>query len=408
MSKPKGPIDFIQEKVISPVREFIQDSRAVGITLICCTIISIILSNSPVSAHYIDFWNKDIFHFPPIVSFPHSVLHIINDGLMALYFFLAGLEIKRELMVGELNTVKKSLMPIVAALGGMVVPAVIYLLWCGNTQYSHGWGVPMATDIAFSLGVLSLLGKKAPLSLRIFLTALAIIDDLGGILTIAIFYAEKMEWGYLAYAAGILAILILMNLMRIKKYYIFFILGILLWYVIYNSGVHATIAGVLLAFTIPLHKVNSIEHSLHDPISFIVLPLFALANTAIVLPQHFGFIYSSIIHHGIFMGLVFGKPIGIFVFSVIAVRLGIAKLPDGMSWPQLWGVGMIAGIGFTISIFMATLAFTLPGNQLIAKVAIIGASLVAGICGFMYLKLLNRKKIKEDRLRRLAAGQEEF
>lgn len=403
MSKPKGPIDFIHVKVISPVKEFIQDSRAIGIILICCTVISLIASNSPWSQQYTSFWDKEIFHPTASISLPHSALHIINDALMALFFFLVGLEIKRELMVGELNSLKKSLLPIIAALGGMVVPAVIYLLWCGNTQYSNGWGIPMATDIAFSLGVLSLLGKRAPLSLRIFLTALAIIDDLGGILTIAIFYAEKMDWNYLAFAGGIMAVLILMNLLKVKRHYLFFILGALLWYAVYNSGVHATIAGVLLAFTIPLHKIENLEHRLHDPVNFLVLPLFALANTAIVLPQEFGFIFSSIIHHGIFMGLVLGKPVGIFLFSIIAVRLGIAKLPDGMSWKQLWGMGMIAGIGFTMSIFMATLAFRLPGNQLVAKVAIIGSSLIAGILGFLYLKRLNRKKMQEERLKRWAA-----
>jgi Na+:H+ antiporter, NhaA family len=406
MSKPRGPIDFIQAKVISPVKEFIHDSRAVGITLICCTFISLIVSNSPWSAQYVAFWDKEIIHLPVFISLPHSVLHIINDCLMAFFFFLVGLEIKRELMIGELNSVKKSMLPIIAALGGMVAPAVIYLLWCGHTQYSGGWGVPMATDIAFSLGVLSLLGKRAPLSLRIFLTALAIIDDLGGILTIAIFYAEKIDWNYLAFAAGIMAVLTLMNLMKVKKYYLYFIVGTLLWYVIYNSGVHATIAGVLLAITIPLHKIDKLEHHLHDPVNFLILPLFALANTAIVLPQEFGFIFSSLIHHGIFMGLVLGKPVGIFLFSMLAVRLGIAKLPNGMGWRQLWGMGMIAGIGFTMSIFMATLAFRLPGNQLVAKVAIMGASLVAGILGFLYLKRLNRKKMKEERMLRWAAERE--
>jgi Na+:H+ antiporter, NhaA family len=392
-------INFIKTKFISPVKEFIHDSRAVGIVLICCTIISMSLSNSPISAEYLHFWERDLFTNTRI-HLPHSVLHIINDGLMAIFFLLVGLEIKRELMIGELNSFRKALLPVVAAIGGMVVPAVLYLLWCGQTDFSRGWGVPMATDIAFSLGVLSLLGKRAPLSLRIFLTALAIIDDLGGILTIAIFYAEKIEWTYLLFTGITMAVLIALNLLKVKRYGIYCILGLLLWYLVFNSGVHATIAGVLLAFTIPLHKINSIEHRLHDPVNFLILPLFALANTAIVLPDSFGFIFSSPVHHGIFMGLVLGKPVGIFVFSIIAVRLGIAALPASLTWSQVWGMGMIAGIGFTISIFMATLAFQLPGIQLVAKVAVLGASLFAGLGGFLFLRLLSKKKIKQQRLQR--------
>lgn len=392
MAKTPGTIDFIQQRIISPLREFIHDSRAVGITLICCTFISLIVSNSSWSENYLAFWEKEI-HLPfDDLTLPHSFLHIINDGLMALFFFLVGLEIKRELMIGELSSLKKSVVPVIGAVGGMVVPAAIYLLWCGGTDFSKGWGIPMATDIAFSLGVLSLLGKRAPLSLRIFLTALAIIDDLGGILAIAIFYAEDISRNYLFMALGLLFVLALMNLLKIKRYYFYFLLGILLWYMFFNSGVHATIAGVLLAFTIPLHKIERLEHSLHDPVNFIILPLFALANTAIVLPLDFNFIFSSIIHHGIFMGLVVGKPVGIFVFSLIAVKLGIGALPAGMGWKQLFGMGLIAGIGFTMSIFIATLAFDLPGVQLIAKVAIIGASLVAGLLGFLYLRFVSKKE----------------
>jgi NhaA family Na+:H+ antiporter len=311
---------------------------------------------------------------------------------MALFFFLVGLEIKRELLVGELASLKKSLLPIIAALGGMVVPAIIYLLWCGGTAYSRGWGVPMATDIAFSLGVLSLLGKNVPLSLKIFLTALAIIDDLGGIMTIAIFYAGELNWTYIFIAAGIVFILALMNYMKVRRYSLYILLGIPLWYLIFNSGVHATISGVLLALTIPLHKIEKLEHALHDPVNFVIMPLFALANTAIILPDHFSFILSAVVNYGIIMGLVVGKPIGIFLFSLAAVRLGFASLPAGMTWKQLWGTGMIAGIGFTMSIFMATLAFDLPGIQLVAKVAIMSASVIAGIGGFLYLRMLSGPK----------------
>jgi NhaA family Na+:H+ antiporter len=354
-------------------------------------LLSLVISNSSWSGSYLAFWEKEA-HIPiPHLHLPHSILHFINDGLMAVFFFLVGMEIKRELMVGELSTLKKSIVPVVAALGGMVVPAVIYLLWCGGTEFSRGWGIPMATDIAFSLGVLSLLGKRAPLSLRIFLTALAIIDDLGGILAIAIFYTEVIHFNYLLLAVATLVVLTLMNLLKLKRQVFFLILGIILWYLFYNSGVHATIAGVCLAFTIPTGWLDELEHRIHDPVNFLILPLFALANTAIILPADFSSIFSSVVHHGIFLGLVLGKPAGIFLFSFAAIKLGIGSLPTGMRWKQLWGMGMIAGIGFTMSIFIAMLAFSDPEVQLVAKVAIIGASLMAGILGFLYLKFLSKK-----------------
>jgi Na+/H+ antiporter NhaA len=333
----------------------------------------------------------------PQLHLPHTILHIINDALMAVFFFLVGLEIKRELMTGELNSLKKAALPVVAAAGGMLVPALIYILWCGGTPYMRGWGIPMATDIAFSLGVLSLLGKRAPLSLRIFLTALAIIDDLGGILTIALFYAGELDTTYLVIGLILLCILAAMNLLKVKRHYPFFIPGILLWYCIFNSGVHATIAGVLLAFTIPLHKIEDLEHNLHDPVNFIILPLFALANTAIMLPGDFSAIYTSLIHHGIVSGLVIGKPLGIIAFSWLAVKLRMAELPEGMDWKHVLGMGMIAGIGFTMSIFMATLAFTDEELQLTAKVAIIIASALAGVAGYAYLRLVNRRIIKQGK-----------
>jgi NhaA family Na+:H+ antiporter len=382
--------------IVSPIREFIHDSRAVGITLVVCTIISLFISNTAWGPSYIAFWIRE-FHLPDIgLVLPHSIGHIINDLLMAVFFLLVGLEIKRELLIGELSSFKKSALPIVAAAGGMAVPAGLYLFWCGHTQFSSGWGVPMATDIAFSLGILSLLGKRAPLSLRIFLTALAIIDDLGGILTIAIFYAKNISFTYLLLAGGVFLVLIALNLLKVQRYTIYFLLGLVLWYLFFNSGVHATIAGVLLAFTIPLKKINSLEHALHDPVNFVILPLFALANTAIVFPDSFGFIFTSLVHHGIVTGLVIGKPVGIFLFSMLAVRLGFAELPKGMSWYHVWGMGMIAGIGFTMSIFMAMLAFELPGLQLVSKVAIIEASLIAGTAGFIFLKYLNRQKLKQE------------
>jgi NhaA family Na+:H+ antiporter len=301
------------------------------------------------------------------------------------------MEIKRELLIGELSSVKKSMLPIIGAIGGMVVPAGIYYLWCGNTPYSGGWGVPMATDIAFSLGVLSLLGKRAPFSVKIFLTALAIIDDLGAILAIALFYTSSLELINLALGGVVFLAQIMLNLFKVHRSYIYFILGAALWYFIFNSGIHATIAGVLLAFTIPLKHINQIENRLHDPVNFIILPLFALANTAIILPSDFLSIFSSRVHHGIFMGLLLGKPLGIFLLCFLAVKLRIASLPKNMSWKQVLGLGLIAGIGFTMSIFIATLAFDEAEVQLISKVAIIGASLAAGVAGFIYLRMLKQE-----------------
>lgn len=389
-----GRLKKIGIRLTSPVREFIRDSRAVGITLIICTVTSLMVSNSGPGDTYIHFWEKEIVLPLPDVHLPHTLLHIINDALMAVFFFLAGLEIKRELLAGELSSFKKSVLPILAAGGGMVVPAFIYFLWCDNTPYSKGWGIPMATDIAFSLGVLSLLGKKAPLSFRIFLTALAIIDDLGGIVLIGLFYAGKLNFPYLSLAAVVFFLLVLMNILKVKHHYLYFIPGIFLWYFIFNSGIHATVAGVLLAFTIPLQKIDSLEHALHNPVNFIILPLFALANTAIVLPSDILPLLTSRLHFGVFTGLVIGKPLGIFLFSYFAIKLNLAEAPEHMTYKGLLGIGMIAGIGFTMSVFIATLAFTDVQTQLIAKIAIIEASITAGVIGYFYILFLRKRKAK--------------
>ena len=395
MAKKGKGAEYIKEKIvspiISPIREFFQDSRAVGITLICCTVVSLIISNSEWSEAYLGFWNHELHMPAPNVNIPHSPLHIVNDFLMAIFFLLVGVEIKRELLVGELSSVKKSLLPIIAAFGGMIAPALIYLAWThDSTIFSRGWGIPMATDIAFSLGILAMLGKRIPFSLRVFLMALAIIDDLGGILTIAIFYAEEINWTYLFMGGGLMFVLVLLNILKVKRYFIYMLLGIFLWYFMFQSGVHATIAGVLLAFAIPLHKIDELVHSLHDPVNFVILPLFALANTAIELPSSYNHIFTSDVHHAIATGLVLGKPLGILLFSWLAVKIGIASFPGGTTWKHILGVGMIAGIGFTISIFMSTLAFSDHELQVIAKVGIIVASVTAGLLGFIFLRVLTR------------------
>ncbi|RAJ00365.1 NhaA family Na+:H+ antiporter [Chitinophaga skermanii] len=385
---------LFEQKILSPIYQFLHDSRAVGIVLVSCTILSLLLANSPWSQQYIQFWahlfNPSSGHHYDVqgLHFPNSNLMWINDGLMALFFFLVGMEIKRELTTGELSSIRRSLMPVLAAIGGMVCPALIYTLFNGGTDYAHGWGIPMATDIAFSLGILSLLGNRVPVNLKIFLAALAIIDDLGAILAIAIFYTDELHTSYLLVGGGIMVVLLALNYFKVQRLVFYFIPGIILWYCIFNSGIHATIAGVLLAFTIPLSKVHKLENFLHDPVNFIIMPLFALANTAIKFPADLLHAFTNKVSYGIMLGLVIGKPLGIFFFSYIAAKLKIAALPDGAKWKQLLGVGMIAGIGFTMSIFISTLAFKELEMQIVAIMSVILASVVAALMGFIFIKRL--------------------
>ena len=380
------------KKLLSPLLSFIKDSRAVGSVLIVCAVSSLLLTNSQFGLQFIHLLEAPLFHLPNNLHLPHTALHFINDGLMAIFFFLVGLEIKRELLVGELSSLKKSMLPIVAALGGMLVPALLFSAFNLSTPWAKGWGVPMATDIAFSLGVWSLLGSRAPLSLRILLTALAIIDDLGGILTIAIFYAGQLQWNYFFFALIILSVLVVLNRLKVNAQWVYIALGVLLWYAVFNSGIHATIAGVLLAFTLPLQGIAQLEHRLHIPVNFFIMPLFAFANTAILMPSDFSAVTASTVAYGIFVGLLLGKPLGIFLFSWLAVRLKLGDLPRGISWQHIWGMGLVAGIGFTMSLFMTNLAFDSVELQTIGKVAVMAASAVAGIVGFFFLKFLSLKE----------------
>jgi NhaA family Na+:H+ antiporter len=386
----------VRNKLISPIFQFLADSRAVGIILIVCTILSLVLANSPWATSYIGFFTSP---FDPSgghhyewngLHLPNSWLLWINDGFMALFFFLVGMEIKRELTTGELASIRKSLLPVLAAVGGMLAPAMIFILFNSGTPYHHGWGIPMATDIAFSLGILSLLGKRVPISLKIFLTALAIIDDLGAILTIAIFYTDELHMTWLYIGGGIFALLLLLNYLKVQRLIFYFIPGIILWYCVFNSGIHATIAGVLLAFTIPLSRIGALEHNLHDPVNFLIMPLFALANTAIAFPTDLMAAFSHSVSFGVIAGLVIGKPLGIFLICFIAVKLKLASLPSKTNWIQLWGTGMIAGVGFTMSIFIATLAFNEPEIQVISVMSVILASVIAGVAGFIFLKTLGK------------------
>ncbi len=376
--------NIIRKQLISPIQEFIKDSRAVGITLLACTILSLVLANSSVSANYIQLIETE-FHFPSWLHLPHSILHWINDALMALFFFLVGMEIKRELLIGELSSVKKAALPIAAALGGMVVPAFIFIALNAGTSHQAGWGIPMATDIAFSLGVASLLGARVPVTLKIFLMALAIIDDLGAILVIAVFYGGDINWTWLLVAAAVLAVIWIIHRFRYYRWWIIALGGILLWYCIFNSGIHATIAGVLIAFLVPLEKLGDYEHNLHDPVNFIILPLFALANTAIILPDNMGAALGTTLSWGVLAGLVLGKPLGITIFSWATIQSKLGEMPGGTNWTQLIGMGALAGIGFTMSIFITMLAFSDLNQQNIAKLAILLGAIVSIILGLLLL-----------------------
>lgn len=380
-------MDKLRHHILSPVRKFLQDSRAVGIILIGCTILSLVFSNIGFTQNsYLSFFNNRFTTGIGPIALPENVVSWINDVLMTFFFFLVGMEIKRELVTGELASIKKSLLPILAALGGMIVPALIFTFFNGNTDFHHGWGIPMATDIAFSLGILSLLGKKIPVQLKIFLAALAIIDDLGAVITIAMFYTSKIQILYLLGALVSAVTAVLFNVFKVKKPILYLIPGITLWYCLFNSGVHPTIAGVVMAFSMPLSQLEKLQKILFNPVNFFIMPLFALANTAIILPNQFGSVFSSSISYGVILGLIFGKPIGIMLFSWIGTKTGLASLPSNTTFKQLLGIGMLGGIGFTMSIFTSTLAYESTSLQVISKVCIIAASVISSIIGYSYLK----------------------
>lgn len=375
-----------RRRIFTPIRDFFNDSRSGGVVLIACTIVSLFLSNTSLSqSFYHSLWETKFVLPLNFVSLPQTLRDFINDVLMTFFFLFVGMEIKRELTIGELASVKKSLLPVLAALGGMVCPALLFTLFNAGTPFQKGWGIPMATDIAFSLGILSLLGKRVPVQLKIFLAALAIIDDLGAVITIAIFYTSKLNLLWLFLAAIALVTLLLLNKFKAAKTIYFILPGIVLWYCLFNSGIHATISGVIMAFCLPLSKLAKIEHLLHKPVNFIIMPLFALANTAILLPPQIHTVFTSTISFGIIAGLVLGKPIGIFLFSFIAVKTGIASLPAKTSYNQLLGIGILGGIGFTMSIFTTSLAYIPEALQAISKVSIIAGSLIASVIGYSYL-----------------------
>ncbi|KQB38982.1 Na(+)/H(+) antiporter NhaA [Flavobacterium daejeonense] len=376
-------------KVTTLFKEFFESEKSSGIALIACTLASLFLANSNFGDSY-----QDLFH---IKIGSHSIGHWINDGLMAIFFLLIGLELEREIYKGELSNIKNAMLPIFAALGGIVVPAGLYLFFNYGTPTQSGAGIPMATDIAFALGILSLLGNRVPVTLKIFLTALAVIDDLGAIIIIAIFYTKSLSILNLGIALGIFALLLAFNRLKVRNLIPYLIGGVIMWYFMLNSGIHATITGVLLAFAIPFGNGDKnstsyiLQHFLHKPVAFIILPVFALANTAILLSGNIQETLTENYSIGILLGLIAGKPLGIFILSYATVKLGFCKLPPGISWKSIFGVGLLAGIGFTMSIFITLLAFeneTIINN---AKLVILISSLTAGILGFFTLKQTLKK-----------------
>lgn len=412
-----------------------------GLLLIITSLLALCVANSPLAEGYQALWQHTIclqigdFNLFNHGGHPLTLLGFINDALMAIFFFSVGLEIKREILVGELSSLRQALLPIIAAAGGMVIPVSVYLLFTAGTPAASGFAIPMATDIAFSLGVLSLLGSRVPISLKVFLTAFAVVDDIGGILVIAFFYTDHLAPYYLLAAAVVVLLLVVGNVLQVRRRWFYLGLGLVLWYLFMQSGVHATLAGVIAAFTIPatpschigkyvrrikdnitafpsyhngdllskeqisrlksiesasdrvISPLQSLEDSLHAPVNYIIMPLFAFANAGVTLIGNNGTLDVGPITLAIFMGLVVGKFLGIFFFSLLAVRLRLSALPEGMTYTNLAGVSLLGGIGFTVSLFIANLTFK-PGSELLnqAKMGIVAGTFVAGILGILMLK----------------------
>ena len=429
----------MKSKISTIFKSFLHNESIGGVLLLICAVLSLIFANVPAFGHLHEFWHQTASINVANFSLEMSIGHWINDGLMAVFFFVVGLEIKREMLVGELSSLKQASLPIFAAVGGMILPAVIFTLF--NHSYSenvNGWAIPMATDIAFAIGVISLLGKRVPLGLKVFLTALAIVDDLGAIIVLAIFYpSHALHLEMLIYAAAVVAFLVVLNRNKVHNIMLYIIPGIILWYFVYKSGVHATIAGVVLALTIPakttinevrfyvgiksliekfkesgnsevevlangeqqhiIHEIDTkveeinplmhkFEAALHPWVTWLIMPLFALANAGVILSEEILTFPPQTVAVGIFFGLFVGKPLGIFLFSWIAVKSKIAELPIGVNWIQVLALGVIAGIGFTMSIFINSLAFDNIEIINVGKVAILATSFVAAIVGLLMIR----------------------
>jgi NhaA family Na+:H+ antiporter len=388
---PFKKLDSVRARLTTLFIGFVESEQASGIILIFCTIASIVIANSIFGKAYAEFWHTEIGFEVGSFGLKHGLEYWINDGLMAIFFLLIGLEIERELYIGELSDLKNATLPIIAALGGMATPALIHFILNRGTVTQAGIGIPIATDIAFALGVLALLGNRVPVALKIFLTALAIIDDLGAIVVIALFYVDGFSFPYLLLAVAVFAGLLVLNRLGVRQLSVYLILGSVMWYFMLQSGIHPTIAGVLLAFAIPFAHGDEASPSsrlqgfLHKPVAFAIMPLFALVNTSIALTGNWSEGLLSANSLGIFAGLLIGKPLGIAVFSLLAVRIGISRLPSDVSWRHIIGAGFLGGIGFTMSIFITLLAFDDPAHVQSSKLAILITSVLAGTVGYLIL-----------------------
>ncbi len=440
----QAPWEGIFKKVATPFERFIHAQTTTGMILMGMTIFALILANSPLTEDYANFFYTEVELNVGSWAFSHTIHHWINDGLMAVFFFIIGLEIKREILVGELSNIKVAILPILAAIGGMFFPALIYIAINSGEVGANGWGIPMATDIAFAISALVLLGKRIPVALVTFLVALAIVDDLGAVLVIALFYTEQIHFTPLALALGMFLIMVVFNRFGIHRVFPYFVVGLLMWFFMLESGIHATIAGVIAAMAIPSrpketpktfpnetrklleeyekyplgddHRVNEqqkaillrikesiiaigtpasrLEHDLHLPVALLIIPLFALANAGISIDfSSVGSVIVEPVSLGIIVGLILGKVLGIFGVSWVAIKLGIAKLPKESSMSQIFGVAFLGGIGFTMSIFVSDLAFiNTPELIFQAKIGILVASLFAGLFGYLWLRFVAKSK----------------
>lgn len=427
------------------IREFAHNEAAGGILLLACALIALIWANSPWRDAYDDLWQTKLTLGAVHFNLNESLRDWVNDGLMAIFFFVVGLEIKRELLAGELASPRRAALPVIAALGGVLVPVTLYVAFNAGHPGSGGWGVPMATDIAFALGVLAILGERVPIGLKVFLTALAIVDDIAAVLVIALFYTSEVDWGALGLAGGLLVVLLIANTIGVRQAWVYGLLGIGLWAAVFQSGVHATVAGVLLALTIPASTrldpaaflakgrrslkaferagdqgervltngtrqealseledavegagapLHRLEHALHPWVAFVIVPLFALANAGVRIEGGIGDALGNRVTLGVVAGLVFGKQLGVTLATWLAVRSGAGALPENVTWRHIYGASWLAGIGFTMSLFVADLAFSGPdeGELLTsAKLGILVASLIAGTTGWFLLSRIRGK-----------------
>ena len=442
-------IQFLKKKRIfdrikDPLVEFMRMEAFGGIVLMFFTILAMGLTNSIFGESFLAYWKQNFGIHLGEWQLSKSLLHWINDGLMAIFFFVVGLEIKRELLTGGLSSIKKASLPIFGAIGGMTVPALVYILFNQTGSGTHGWGIPMATDIAFALGILLLLGKRIPTSLKLLLTSIAIVDDIGAVIVIALYYTSEIDWVYLLYGGGIYVILWIINLLKIRNLSVFLILGMLLWFTLLKSGVHATLAGILLAFTIParanrnvsefirsntvllkelgttlvkdkklkekniqssisavegncievISPLQRLEHLFHPWVAYLIVPLFAFSNAGVILDGNVMGNILNPISLGVILGLFIGKPLGIFLFSYLGVKMGFAQKPQKICWSQIIGIGFLGGIGFTMSFFVSQLAFSDPSILNQAKIAVLIASVVSGLLGFIILRMSNTKPVK--------------